>query len=291
MKKFAPTFFSVFVAFTMALGLLGQVVQPAQAVSTSIVISQVYGGGGANTGTPTYKKDYVELFNMGSAAVDISGWSLQYGSSSGQFGASSGQIFTFPSGTSIQPNKYLLIALGSAGTAGSDLPVTADFTTTNLSMSAASGKVALANISTGLGCGATATPCTLPDVRIIDSVSYGAANNGEGGTTVNNGTALINTQGSIRKNDGCLDSDNNNFDFTVVSAPIPRNSSTAAHYCSGPTNPSGTGAANPSSLFSGESTLLTVAVSAGTNPPSTNLSVTCDLSSIGGSTTQTFYDN
>src|SRR5215213_2411048 len=35
----------------------------AQAVSTSIVISQVYGGGG-NSGA-TYQNDFVELFNRG----------------------------------------------------------------------------------------------------------------------------------------------------------------------------------------------------------------------------------
>src|SRR6266498_3525941 len=59
----------------------------------------------------------------------------------------------------------------------------------------------------------------------------------------------------------------------------------------GPTNPSGVGAASPSTLFAGDSTLLTVAVTPGTNPTSTGLVVSCDLSSIGGSASQTFYDD
>ncbi len=64
--------------FAIALSLA---TPPAQAVSTSVVISQVYGGGG-NSGA-TYKNDFVELYNLGSAAVDLTGWSVQYASSAG----------------------------------------------------------------------------------------------------------------------------------------------------------------------------------------------------------------
>ncbi|MBI1803449.1 MAG: putative Ig domain-containing protein [Ignavibacteriae bacterium] len=58
-----------------------------------------------------------------------------------------------------------------------------------------------------------------------------------------------------------------------------------------PTNPSGTGAANPSTVAAGNSALLTVTVAPGTNPASTGLTVTGDLSSIGGSATQQFFDD
>jgi predicted extracellular nuclease len=57
------------------------------------------------------------------------------------------------------------------------------------------------------------------------------------------------------------------------------------------TNPSGTGAASPSTVQPGGSTLLTVTVTPGTNPTSTGLAVTGDLTAIGGSATQTFFDN
>jgi hypothetical protein len=56
------------------------------------------------------------------------------------------------------------------------------------------------------------------------------------------------------------------------------------------TNPSGTGAANPSSVQQGGSTLLTVTMTPGTNPTSTGLAVSADLSAIGGSTTQSLFD-
>ncbi|MFL6213063.1 MAG: C25 family cysteine peptidase [Blastocatellia bacterium] len=59
----------------------------------------------------------------------------------------------------------------------------------------------------------------------------------------------------------------------------------------GSTNPSGVGAANPSTVVRGNSTLLTVAVTPGTNPTSTGLGVTADLTAIGGSATQPFFDD
>jgi DNA/RNA endonuclease G (NUC1) len=58
-----------------------------------------------------------------------------------------------------------------------------------------------------------------------------------------------------------------------------------------PTDPSGTGNANPNSVLPGESSTLTVAVTPGTNPTSTGLTVTADLSSIGGSASQQFFDD
>jgi predicted extracellular nuclease len=58
-----------------------------------------------------------------------------------------------------------------------------------------------------------------------------------------------------------------------------------------PTNPSGIGAASPATIATGDTTLLTVAVTPGTNPTSTGLAVTADLSPIGGSPTQAFFDD
>ena len=58
-----------------------------------------------------------------------------------------------------------------------------------------------------------------------------------------------------------------------------------------PTNPSGVGVANPNSVLPGESSTLTVTATPGTNPTSTGLTVTGDLSSVGGSATQQFFDD
>ena len=59
----------------------------------------------------------------------------------------------------------------------------------------------------------------------------------------------------------------------------------------GSTNPSGVGAANPNSVLAGAQTLLTVTVTPGTNPTSTGLAVSANLSAIGGSSVQNFFDN
>jgi hypothetical protein len=53
----------------------------------------------------------------------------------------------------------------------------------------------------------------------------------------------------------------------------------------------GSGIASPSSVAPSASTTLTVTPVAGTNPASTSIAVTGDLSSIGGSATQAFADN
>ena len=72
-----------------ALGLLlfallvgGALTVPAaQSASPNVVVSQVFAGGG-NAGAP-FANDFVELFNRGASAVDVSGWTLQYASASG----------------------------------------------------------------------------------------------------------------------------------------------------------------------------------------------------------------
>ena len=49
--------------------------------------------------------------------------------------------------------------------------------------------------------------------------------------------------------------------------------------------------ATPASVLAGGSTLLTVTVTPGANPTSTDISVIGDLSEIGGSDTQVFFDD
>ena len=103
------------------------------AVSTSVVISQVYGGGG-NSGA-TYKNDFIELYNLGSTPVDVTGWSVQYGAATGSTWAK-----TLLAGT-IQPGHYYLVqeAAGAGGTTSLPTPNA----TGSIPMAAGSGKVAL----------------------------------------------------------------------------------------------------------------------------------------------------
>ncbi len=59
--------------------------------------------------------------------------------------------------------------------------------------------------------------------------------------------------------------------------------------CSDQSNRRGRGSSD--SLLAGASTLLTVAVTPGTNPASTSLAVACDLTAIGGSASQSLFDD
>ncbi|MGH9312852.1 MAG: Calx-beta domain-containing protein [Vicinamibacterales bacterium] len=58
-----------------------------------------------------------------------------------------------------------------------------------------------------------------------------------------------------------------------------------------PMPPSGVGAASPSTVVQGAQTLLTVAVTPGTNPTSTGLTVTANLTPIGGTASQALFDD
>ncbi len=177
---------------------------PVQAVSTSVVISQVYGGGG-NSGA-TYTHDFIELYNLGATAVDLSGWTVQYASSSGSTWAATNLTGV------IQPGKYYLVqeAQGAGGTTALPTPDA----TGALAMSGTNGKVALVN-STTLLSGACPTGGS-----IIDFVGFGSATCYEGSAAT---PALSNTTAALRKSDGAQDTDQNGNDFTV-GAPNPRNS-------------------------------------------------------------------
>ncbi|MCF7221376.1 lamin tail domain-containing protein [Marilutibacter chinensis] len=170
-----------------------------------VVVSQVYGGGG-NSGA-TWRNDFIELRNNGASAVDLTGWSVQYASSSG----SSWQR-TELSG-SIAPGGYYLVqqAQGSGGTA--DLPAPDAIGT--ISMSSSNGKVALVN-----GGGALSGTCPLTETVVVDFVGFGSANCFEGASAT---PSLNNTSAALRNGDGSVDTDDNGADFTR-GEPNPRNS-------------------------------------------------------------------
>jgi len=187
----------------------------ANSQSSTVVISIVYSGGGSASGTYIY--DLVELHNKSNVPQDISGYSLQYASSTGNFPTSGSNIFPFGAGTIIPAGGYLSVRCGTAGSGTTPIafPVTPDSVATGLSMGAGAGKVALVNTTSSIGCGATATPCPLPGTVIVDIVAWGTSNNAEGGAAVG---ALSATTAAVRKSNGCQDTDNNLNDFDVVPA-------------------------------------------------------------------------
>ena len=100
------------VIVTNSIGSVTSVVATltVNATAATVVISQIYGGGG-NTGA-TYKNDFVELFNPTATAVSVTGWSVQYASAAGSSWAAANL-----SGI-IQPYHYYLVQLASGGALG-----------------------------------------------------------------------------------------------------------------------------------------------------------------------------
>lgn len=195
--------------------LPGSRVQPASAVSPDVVISEVYGGGG-NSGA-TYTNDYIELYNRGSVAVDLTGWSVQYASATG-----TGNFTATPLSGSLAPGQYYLVQ-EAAGTGGST-PLPSPNATGSIAMSATAGKVIVANVASGLACNGGSTPCSASQLlQIVDLVGYGTANFFEGSPAL----GLSNTTAAIRVGGGATDTDNNLADFTP-GTPDPDTSVDAA---------------------------------------------------------------
>ena len=198
--------------FAVALVVSAALAAGASAASPSIVISQVYGGGG-NQGA-RYRNDFVELFNRGTTAVDVGGWSVQYASSAG-----STWKVTVLAGA-IPPGGHLLVREAAGACGALDLPAAG--ATGDTAMSATAGKVALVDSAVPLS---GACP---PAGSVVDLVGYGgAATCSEGG---HNAPGLGNTQAAMRRGGGCADTDDNAADF-VTSPPAPRNAANPAHGC------------------------------------------------------------
>lgn len=255
-------------------------------VSRNVVISQFFGGGGL-TGSP-YSNDFVELFNRGDAAINLNGWSVQYASANG-----SEWLVTPLSNVTLQPGQYYLIQYASNGAVGNALPtpdlvapvvINNSGSTFIPNLSSTTGKLALADSVNKL----PATTCPLGDQSIIDFVGYGSSATCFENTKTANLTAAT---AAVRKGNGCAETDDNNADFSIE-APAPRNTSSPKNVClGGSPSLSATASANPNSLSPGATTLLRAAVSPATAPPSTGITVAGNLSNIGGSATQAFYDD
>jgi hypothetical protein len=198
------------------------------AVFGQVRISQIYGGGGnATPVAATYNQDFVELFNAGSLAVTIGGWSVQYASA----GGSTWAVAAIPAGSIIQPGGYYLVAMGNAGATGAALSTTATpdpIGTNTINLSGTSGKVALVNNTTALS-GAT-TACS--GATVIDVIGYGAGSCFE--TAVFPTTGITNALSAKRANNGCTDVNNNSTDFSL-GAVLPRNSASPVSLCTSPT--------------------------------------------------------
>ena len=195
----------------------------AHGATSNVVVSQIFAGGG-NAGA-TYTNDFVELFNRGAAAVNLTGWTIQYASGPRRAGRRP------RSPGSIGPGRYYLVQLASTASVGSPLPAADATGTTNLA--SAGGKVALVRDTVALTCGATAGSCSSAPL-VEDLVGYGSATDYEG---VGPAPALSNTTAAVRAGGGCTDTNANATDFTAV-APAPRNALSPSTSCSAGSAPS-----------------------------------------------------
>lgn len=161
-------------------------------INTGLMIYEVYGGGG-NSGA-IYKNDYVVLYNGTSLDIDLSNYSLQYASATGEF--TNQDVL---SGT-IAAGKYFVAKLGGGGSIGVDIS-RVDYTGT-LNLSATNGKIALVIGSTQIS--------TTNLYNVVDLVGFGSANLFEGTSA----TAVLSNSTSAKRN-SVVDSNNNSTDFTV----------------------------------------------------------------------------
>ena len=200
-----------------------------------VVISQIYGGGGNQNAT--YTNDYIELFNSGTVARNLNGWSVQYVPATAPTTGLTWFTIPLPNFT-LQPGQYFLIKCAAGTTTSVALPQE-DAVDTTITLSSTTGKVILVSNTT------PETSVNPTGSQIIDKVGYGTTPNGYEGSGPT-GTLLSNTTAAFRKLNGCTDTDSNPNDFSV-GTPTPRNSSSQINNCN-------------SSLSVSQNTIATVAV-------------------------------
>lgn len=175
------------------------------AQSKTLVITEVYGGGGNLNST--YRNDYIQLFNLSESSIDLGGYTLQI---------AQGNIWNTISLSGVVPaNRWFLIKGDSDGSSGIDLPKSD--VTANFNISTEGGKIALVNSNKIL-----ATACMPFTENVVDLIGYGNSDcsetAGAPAHTINSATSRINF---------AADANNNSLDFTVF-PPSPKNTSELA---------------------------------------------------------------
>jgi endonuclease/exonuclease/phosphatase family metal-dependent hydrolase len=264
--------------------LLGAVLSPwhehagAQTGTSAarIVISEYRFRGARGT-----SDEFVELFNAGDAPVNVSGWLIRSSTNTNPptlltVATIPGPTVATPSGTIINPGCYYLVANNATG--GYSGSVTPNLTYT--SSISDNGGVAVARTA----------------ADIVDQVGQGtvAAAYGEGRrlTFANLGINLTTDveRGIERRPGGALgheDTNDNLTDFQVNSVSRPQNAST----CLVRVNLGIAASTSAPSVEQGQPLTVFAQVTPGTVPASSGISVTGDLSAVGGSAATTLADN
>jgi hypothetical protein len=280
--------------------------------NNSLRIAAWYGAG--NLAKSEYGRDTVILFNPSGAAISMNGWSLQTGGTNGSFTT----IYDLPNAT-IPAGGYFAIAgsgvnyISSPGCVSAicNLNYAYDYqlktlegaaTSTDNDLSSTAVTVALVNNTTALGSG-----CPTTSTHLVDLVGIGAADGSSAVTcfagssyapytpTTTNGVAtningVVYAYATVRKNKCGNTSDNKN-DFMLGFINFV-NSSTKPDPCpTGTQMAVATPVANPASVGIFDPVTFTAAVTPATNPSSTSVMVTADLSNLGLSASAPLYDD
>jgi 5'-nucleotidase len=225
----------------------------AQAASGTVVISEIFGGNGVSPNL--YGQDYVELHNIGSSAVDLTGMSVQYRAATSSVGASSGVNLS----GSLPAGSYYLV--GGATTAGGTAIPTPDASNIGMNMSGTAGVVILANTTASnlltnaqIGAGPSITGTPGSNALIQDLVGYGTTPD-----RYETGRAPAPSATTVLKRTSAVDNDNNTTDFATSATGDPMNLASTPSPLAG-TNP-GTKAG-----VVGTSTAFDMAATGGTPP-------------------------
>ena len=206
----------------ITLVALGLVVASTAFAAHAVRISQIFGSNGTEY---SYAAAFVELFNNGPVEVDLSGWSLQYGSATNTGGFFTTQVFTFPSGSRVGSCSYQLLQLTSEDY--NLLPVRPDHAVAGINLSYQNGKLVLTDTAP------QAIPClgagySPPSGTIVDAGGYGA------GAGLCYETAAAPAGGDWvlrRKLGGMQDTDDNSADFEVLN--VTRNQAVMHNHAMG----------------------------------------------------------
>ena len=263
------TFRRLTLLIAFVLVCLGGPILPPQTLATSpsIVISE-FRTRGPNGGND----EFIELYNLSNSTVNIGGWLIKGSNSSGTVTTRA----IINSGTILSPHCHYLL------------------TDSNPTGGPYSGSVA-GDQTYGVGItddGGLAL--SMPDGTIVDQVGMSSGSVFKEGSTLGP-LSLDSNRGYERRPGGTSgsgqDTDNNQSDFRLISPSDPQSAGSTCITGGASTDPSGSGAATPSPVNAGATTLLTVNVSPGSNPTSTGITVTGNLTPIGGSAVQTFFDD
>ncbi len=194
--------------------------QPYNPASPNVRISQVYAFGG-NTGTnpvPTYRNDFIELFNPTQRSIDLSGWGLY---STSATSTATWSRTSFPTGLTIGPGQYVLVSLPGGSNAASPL-LSAFDASSQFGLGTTGSKIALTCSLDPVLAGANPQNAFIVDLLGTNATATGF----EGAPFPSPGSLVL----AVRRIDSCVDTNNNAADFSAVT-PAPRTLLTPATPC------------------------------------------------------------